>query len=413
MPGRVLALFSGQPAFAAPVHVGRPNIGNRARFLERVNDILDCRWLSNYGAYVQEFEREVARQAGTQHCIAVCNGTVALEIAARALDLEGEVIVPAFTFVATAHALQWQGIKPVFADIDPASHLIDPASVRKLVTPRTSAILGVHLWGRTCDVDALEAVAREHGLKLLFDAAHAFGCTRRGRRVGGHGQAEVFSFHATKFVNSLEGGAVVTNDGELARRIRLMKNFGFLGYDEVGYVGTNGKMNEVSAAMGLTSIEAMDEVIRLNRERYQRYLQALEGLPGLSLLRYDEAEQNNYQYVVLDVDPAACPLGRDDLLDVLWTENVQARRYFYPGCHRMEPYRSIAPDDASGLPNTERVAGRILLLPTGPSLEMDDIETIAWIIRLALREPRAVVERLRTTALPRHPRGAGRSGRTA
>ncbi len=402
-----LALLGGQPSFPAPVHVGRPNIGDRARLLERIEDILDRRWLSNNGTYVQAFEREVARLAGTRHCVAMCNGTVALEIAIRALELKGEVIVPAFTFVATPHALQWQEITPVFADIDPETHLIDPASVRGLVTPRTSAILGVHLWGQVCDVAALQHIADEHHLRLLFDAAHAFGCSAGGRPVGGAGAVEVFSFHATKFVNSLEGGAVVTDDDDLARRMRLMKNFGFRGYDDVGFVGTNGKMNEFSAAMGLTSLEAMPDFVAANRAHHLRYLRGLAGLPGLSVLRYRDLEATNCQYLVVELDPSACPLRRDELLDLLWSENVQARRYFYPGCHQMEPYRSNAPNARLWLPNTERVAERVLLLPTGPSLAPGDVDRICEVIALGLANAEAVAAALRTSTLPRHPRRAG------
>ena len=202
----------------------------------------------------------------------------------RALDLRGEVIVPAFTFIATAHALQWQQITPVFADVDPQTHLIDPSSAACLVTPRTSAILGVHTWGRCCDVEALSRLAARHRLHLLFDAAHAFGCGQDGRLVGSFGELEVFSFHATKFVNSLEGGAIVTNNDELAQKMRLMKNFGFLGYDNVGTIGTNGKMNEFSAAMGITSIESMDAFVTANRRNYERYTEELSAVPGVRVL---------------------------------------------------------------------------------------------------------------------------------
>src|SRR5438128_1354253 len=232
MPGPVmkqevdeLAIFGDLPAFAEKLHVGRPNIGNRERLLARINDLLDRRWLTNDGPYVQQLERNLADFLGVKHCIAMCNGTVALEIAIRALGLSGEVIVPSFTFIATAHALQWQEITPVFCDIDPSIHNIDPHSVEQMITPRTSGISGVHLWGRACDVLALTEIARRRNLKLLFDASHGLGCSHHGRMVGSFGNAEVFSFHATKFVNTLEGGAVVTNDDDLATKIRLMKNF--------------------------------------------------------------------------------------------------------------------------------------------------------------------------------------------
>src|SRR5580704_11466195 len=259
-----LALNSGRPAFSSPLHVGRPNIGNRERLLERINDLLDRRWLTNDGPYVQELESRIASFLGVKHCVAMCNATVALEIAIRGLGLSGEVIVPAYTFIATAHALQWQEITPVFCDIDPHTHTLDPGWVERMITPRTSGIVGVHLWGRPCNVEALEVIAREHDLRLLFDAAHAFGASHQGRMLGSFGAAEVFSFHATKFVNCGEGGAVVTNDDRLAQKMRLMRNFGFAGLDRVIYVGTNGKMSELSAAMGLTSLESVGEFVAAN-----------------------------------------------------------------------------------------------------------------------------------------------------
>jgi dTDP-4-amino-4,6-dideoxygalactose transaminase len=378
-----LAVHGGPPAFAEGVHVGRPNVGDRRRLLERIDGVLDRRWLSNGGPLVQELEARIAELAEVEHCVAMGNATVALEVAARALGLEGEVILPSFTFVATAHALRWQGITPVFCDIA-ADHCIDPARVEELITPRTSGLVGVHLWGRSCDVEALAELAERHRLKLLFDAAHAFGCTRRGRPIGGSGAAEVFSFHATKFVNSGEGGAVVTNDGALAERIRLMSNFGFSGYDRVVALGTNGKMSELAAAMGLTSLESMDEYAATNRANHRQYRRELAGLPGVEPMPYDESERCNYQYVVLEIDEARAGVGRDRLIEVLHAENVFARRYFYPGCHRMEPYRSELPDAAARLPRTERVAARVLVLPTGTAVGREEIAAICAILRLAL-----------------------------
>jgi dTDP-4-amino-4,6-dideoxygalactose transaminase len=393
-----LAILGGAPAFAEPLHVGRPNIGDRARLLERINDLLDRRWLTNDGVYVQQFERAVAERAGVRHCVAMCNATVALEIAVRALGMKGEVIVPAFTFVATAHALQWQEITPVFCDVDPRTHTLDPARVEELITPRTTGILGVHLWGRACPVDALAEIAARRGLRLLFDAAHAFGCTHRGRPVGGFGDAEVFSFHATKFLNSFEGGAVVTDDGDLAARVRLMKNFGFADYDEVVYVGTNGKMNEAAAAMGLTSLESMDEFVAVNRDNYACYAAGLEGTPGISLLRYDPAEASNYQYLVLEVDEAEAGIDRDTLQRVLHAENVLARRYFHPGVHRMEPYRSYFPQARLHLPQTERLTRRVLSLPTGTAVGAPEIAAVCAIIRAAVAGSAEIAERFRAAA---------------
>jgi dTDP-4-amino-4,6-dideoxygalactose transaminase len=304
------------------------------------------------------------------------------------------VIVPSLTFIATAHALQWQKITPVFCDVDEDTLCIDPRAVERLITPRTTGIMGVHIFGRPCDVDALQEIGSRRGLVLLFDAAHALGCANGRRMVGGFGQAEVFSFHATKFLSTGEGGAVVTNDDELAERIRLMQNFGFAGYDNVAYIGTNGKMTELSAAMGLTSLEAMDDIIAANRRNYLAYRDALAGVPGVSVMPYDERNRSNYQYVVLRVDAERAGASRDELIDVLHAENVLARRYFHPGCHRGEPYRSYFPNAGLLLPVTERVSETLMQLPTGTTIDETQIETIVGLMRFYLENAAAVRRRL-------------------
>jgi dTDP-4-amino-4,6-dideoxygalactose transaminase len=389
-----LAIFGNPPAFAEKLHVGRPNIGNRARFLERINDMLDRNWLTNDGPYVQEFEKRLADFVSVRHCVAMCNATVALEIAIRALGLSGEVIVPSFTFIATAHALQWQEITPVFCDIDPRTHNLDPAQVEKMITPRTTGIIGVHTWGRACDIDALQAIARRRNLQLLFDAAHAFACSYRGKLIGGFGRCEVFSFHATKFFNTFEGGAVLTNDDDLATKMRLMRNFGFLGNDNVIYIGTNGKMTEACAAMGLTSLESVGEFMETNRRNHYSYRRELAGVPGITLMAHDENERTNFQYIVLEIDEVAAGLSRDALVAVLSAENVLARRYFFPGCHRMEPYRSYFPHASLVLPETEKLCRRVLTLPNGTSVNEEIIAKICRIIALAVANAPAVRQRL-------------------
>jgi dTDP-4-amino-4,6-dideoxygalactose transaminase len=376
-----LAVLGGTPAFAQPLHVGRPNLGDRAQLYSRFDEMLDRKWLTNDGPFVNEFERRVAHYVGAKHCVAICNATIALEIAVRGLGLTGEVIVPSYTFVASAHALQWQEITPVFCDIDPKTHNLDPTQVERMITPRTSGILGVHLWGRAAAVEELDRIARRHGLALLFDAAHAFACSHRGRMIGSFGQCEVFSFHATKFLNSFEGGAVVTNDGHFAEKIRLMRNFGFNGLDKVIYLGTNGKMCEAAAAMGLNSLDSIDHFVGTNRRNYEAYAHALAGVDGLTLARYDAAERNNYQYVVVEVDADRFGLTRDELVVVLHRENVLARRYFFPGCHHMEPYRSYFPHVGLLLPETERLAARVCSFPTGTSVSERDIRVIGDLVR--------------------------------
>jgi dTDP-4-amino-4,6-dideoxygalactose transaminase len=373
-----LAINGAPPAFAEPLHVGRPNIGDPELFLRLTREMLDRRWLTNNGPLVLELEQRVASYLGVRHCVAMCNGTIALEIAIRALGMGGEVIVPSYTFIATAHALHWQGIVPVFADVDADSHNLDPDAVRRMITPRTTGIVGVHLWGRAAPTKELQAIADEHGLQLMFDAAHAFGCSQHGQMIGNFGRAEVLSFHATKFFNTFEGGAVVTNDDALADTMRLMRNFGFAGIDRVVAPGTNGKMPEVCAAMGLANLDCIDSVVEVNYRNYRAYQEALAGIAGLSILDFDETGKNNFQYVVLQVSED-CSVSRDHLIDALRAENVLARKYFWPGCHRMQPYRDLYPAAASSLESTEAVADRVIVLPTGTAVDVADIKVIGEI----------------------------------
>ena len=389
-----LAIFGGRPAFNNTLHVGRPNIGERHRLLDRINNLLDRRQLTNDGPFLREFECRISEIVGVRHCVAVCNGTVALEIAIRATGLAGEVIIPSLSFVAAAHALQWHKITPVFCDIDPQTHNLDPRRVEEMISSRTTGIIGVHLWGRPCNVDALVEIASRYKLKLLFDAAHAFRCSYNGRMIGSFGNAEVFSFHATKVFNTFEGGAVVTNDDELAAKSMLMRNFGFADYDAVVCLGTNGKMNEVSAAMGLTSLESLEEFIGVNYRNYKQYQHQLRNVAGVRLLRYDEMQWCNYQYLVLEIDDATIRIGRDQMQKILLAENVLARRYFYPGCHRMEPYRSLFPHAGHRLPATERLTSRVLCLPTGTSVGPSEINGICQIIRLVVAHGRELKDRL-------------------
>lgn len=388
-----LALLGGRPAFAEGLHVGRPNVPRgaaRVRFLKRMAEILDRQWLTNHGPVVSEFEQEIARLTGARHAIAVCNATQGLQVAAKACELTGEVIAPAFTFIATAHALNWIGLQPVFADVDPATHTIDPKQIEKLITPRTSAIVATHLWGRPCAVEQIEKIARWHELPVIYDAAHAFGCSHRGQMIGSFGNAEVFSFHATKFINCGEGGAITTNDDELAARMKRLVNFGFEGFDRVVDAGTNAKMSEAAAALGLAGLEMMDEIIETNRKNHAAYQAGLDDLPGVRLLPNDEREARNYQYVVIEIEASQAGLSRDQLRDVLWAEGIMARRYFSPGCHRMEPYLTERAERHlhQSLPVTERLAESVLTLPTGTSVGEEEIARICHIIRFSCEHVR-------------------------
>jgi dTDP-4-amino-4,6-dideoxygalactose transaminase len=304
--------------------------------------------------------------------------------------MTGEIILPSFTFIATAHSIKWQGINSVFCDIDSKTHNLDPEKIEELITPHTSGIIGVHVWGRPCAIKALTDIARKHQLKLIFDAAHAFGGSYDGTMIGNFGDAEVFSFHATKFFNTFEGGAIVTNNDDLAAKIRLMKNFGFSGYDNVIHIGTNGKMSEFSAAMGLTGLENIQQFIRKNYKNYKDYQNNLQEIPGIQLQEYNETEQCNYQYIILEIDEDLAHISRDRILEILHKENILARRYFFPGCHNMEPYKSINPDAGKKLPETERLIKKVLLLPTGTSMNKKSVKCVCQLIGFIVDNAREI-----------------------
>jgi dTDP-4-amino-4,6-dideoxygalactose transaminase len=396
----MLAIESGRPRFDQPLHVGRPNLCDTRRLSERFEGILQRRWFTNDGPVVREFEQKIVDLTGVRHCITMCNATVALEIAIRALGFRGEVIVPSYTFIATAHALQWQEITPVFADIDPNTYNIDPGCLDRLITPRTTGIIGVHVFGRPCNTQAIETFAQRHGLKVMYDAAHAFGCSHENKMIGNFGECEVLSFHATKFLNSFEGGAILTNNDDLADKVRLMRNFGFTGYDQVIYLGTNGKMTEVCAAMGLTSVEGVEDLIRVNRCNYEQYRAQLQRIPSLSLIDYTTTEKRNYHYIVVQVDDSRSPLNRDELVAVLHAENVLARKYFWPGCHRMQPYKALFPNAYLLLPNTELRSAQVMVLPTGQGVSQDNIAAICEIISSALGQASKVRRLLGPKRMP-------------
>lgn len=392
-----LAVFGGSPACATPLHVGRPQPVSRTGLYARLDAMLERNWLTNDGPFVREFEARIAGLLGVPHCVAVSSGTLGLEIALRAAAVEGEVILPSFTFAATAHAVAWIGLKPVFCDIDRETHALDPDRVERLITPRTGAILGVHMWGQACAIDRLAEIAAEHGIPLLFDAAHAFGNSHRGRALGTYGTAEVVSFHATKAINTFEGGAVLTADDGIAERARRMRNFGSHDGDAPAVVGTNAKMCEAAAAMGLTMLEDVDHVFAANRATHERYAGRLAGIPGVRLFPFDRGSISNYQYTVVEIDPAAAGISRDGVMRVLHAEHVLARRYFHPGCHRLEPYRSDSPAHDPHLPATDWLCDRVLCLPTGGRMSEADVDAVADLLAFAQAHGPAIARRLGAT----------------
>ncbi|NQV25886.1 MAG: aminotransferase class I/II-fold pyridoxal phosphate-dependent enzyme [Rhodopirellula sp.] len=377
------AIFGGSAEFPQPLHVGRPNIGSRSSLFRRINEILDRNWLTNDGPMDREFEQRLRDLTGASNCIAVSNATLGLQLLCHALNLTGEIIIPSFTFAASAHAFLWQGITPVFCDVKPGTFHLDVDQLESLRTDRTSAVLGVHTWGQACDTEAVTAFAAAHDLRVIFDAAHAIGCEHEGKPIGTFGDAEVFSFHATKCVNSFEGGAITTSNDDLAERLRLMRNFGFRGNDNVISIGINAKMNEVCAAMGQTSLDAYDEFVAHNQENARAFAEGLAPITGIDLFEPRPGQRHNWQYIVSLIDEPRFGLTRDELVAVLSAENVLARRYFYPGCHRIEPYRSLFPNAGDSLPNTEHVCENVLVLPTGTQLDATEARRICELMSFA------------------------------
>lgn len=380
-----LALFGGQSTwFDQDLCVNRPVIGDRQAYLQRVNHILDSHILTNGGPQVREFEKKLAEYLQVKHCITTCNGTMALQLIMHALNLQGEVIVPSFTFIATAHAALWQGLKPIFCDIDKNSHLIDVDACESLITDKTTAILGVHLWGRACEHNDLQSLASKYDLKLIYDAAHAFGSKYNGTMVGNLGDAEAFSFHSTKVFHSFEGGAVTTNSDEIALKIRRLRNFGFVDYDCVDGLGINAKMSEVCAAMGVVNLEGFGEFLNRNKRIYEQYKSQLKQIKGLTLLPLGESEDNNFQYIVIEIDQQQTGLSRDEMVKILHAERVMARRYFYPGCHRMQPYINMPDCAPQELVNTEALCNNVMILPGGPSMTLKAVNQIGELLNFII-----------------------------
>jgi dTDP-4-amino-4,6-dideoxygalactose transaminase len=367
--------------FKKTFHVGRPNIPQKSKLLSKFSEVLDSEWLTNNGPMVTQLEHKIQRYLGVKHCVCVCNATIGLELLQRALDLKGEVIIPSFTFIATANSLRWQKIKPVFCDIKADTHLIDPDCIEELITEKTSAILAVPIWGQACNYNKLVKIAKKHKLKLIFDSAHAFGCKVGEKFIGGFGDAEVFSFHATKVFSTGEGGAITTNSDELAEKLRFMRNFGFDGFDRTIGLGTNAKMSEFAAAYGLASLEELESVINFNKNNYTTYIKEFENLDEIEFLKYSSKNSSNYQYIVAIISE----LYRDNLVEFFHNEKILVRKYFYPGCHKLEPYFSDTRYMNCVLPKTDNISSKVIVFPNGKQLTKSDISLFSQKTKLFLQ----------------------------
>ncbi|MAE51804.1 MAG: aminotransferase [Micavibrio sp.] len=349
-----------------PIYVVRPNLPPFEEFTRAVKTAWDRRWLTNGGALHQELETALEKRFGGLQVSLFNNATIGLMAACAALDLKGEVITTPFSFIATAHSLLWNSLTPVFVDIDPHSLNIDPAKVEAAITDKTSAIMAVHCYGHPCDVEAIEAIAKKHNLKVIYDAAHAFDLECHCGNILQHGDISVLSFHATKVFNTFEGGAIVCKDPALKTRIEQFKNFGIVDDEHIGQTGLNGKMSEAHAAMGLAQLPHMDEY-RKGRARVDAlYRCELADVKGIKLL-HSGAKTPNYAYFpVLITDE--CPISRDALYDLLKDHNIIARRYFYPLISDFPMYQALPSSAPDNLPIAQKASSQILCLPIYPDL---------------------------------------------
>ena len=370
--------------FEKPIYVARPFLPPLEEFCQGLEEIWESRWLTNNGPILQRFTKELSSFFETNNLCVFNNGTLALQLALQGMGISGEVITTPFTFVATTHALFWNKIRPVFVDIEPEYYSIDPEKIEAAITPWTTAILAVHVFGYPCKLNALADIARRHNLKLIYDAAHVFGVKVGNKSIADFGDLSMFSFHATKSFHSLEGGMLIFREAGLKGVFDYLKNFGFKNEFEVVMPGTNAKMNEMQALMGIQVLKYVDEIIQKRAKINDLYRHLLKEVPGIRLVPgLSPTVRLNHVYMPIEVDEQEFGMSCDALYEKLKEYNVFSRRYFYPLICDYACYRSVAIKDP--LTVARRAADRILTLPIYDSLGLSDVETICEII-ISLQE---------------------------
>jgi dTDP-4-amino-4,6-dideoxygalactose transaminase len=365
--------------FEKPINVTKPFLPPLEEFCQGLEEIWETRWLTNNGPILQRFTQALSNFFETDNICLFNNGTLALQIALQGMGISGEVITTPFTFVATTHSLFWNKIRPVFVDIEPEYYTLDPEKVEAAITPWTTAILAVHVYGHPCKLNALADIARRHNLRLIYDAAHAFGTKIRNKPIADFGDLSMFSFHSTKLFHSIEGGMLIFRETGLKSLFDYLKNFGFKNEVEVVMPGTNAKMNEMQALMGIQVLKYLEEIIEKRARVTDIYRKKLKEVPGIRLVPSLSSDISyNYAYMPIEVDELEFGMSRDALYEKLQEWNVFTRRYFYPLVCDYPCYRSISVNGS--LTVARRVAERILTLPIYDSLELSDVETICEII---------------------------------
>lgn len=362
-----------------PIYVTQPYLPPLDEFVPYLQEIWDNKILTNGGPFHQQLESALCDYLGVKHLALFSNGTLGLVTALQALRVTGEVITTPYSFVATAHSLLWNGIKPVFVDVDPVSLNLDPAKIEAAITPHTTAIMPVHCYGHPCDVNAIQKIADNYNLRVIYDAAHAFGVRDDGGSILRHGDLSVLSFHATKVFNTFEGGAIICPDAKTKQRIDHLKNFGFV--DEVTVVapGINGKMSEINAAFGMLQLQHIDKALELRAAIDANYRRQLSGVKGVHCLPDAGQKASNYSYFPLLVQPDY-PLSRDALYQKLKDHGVNARRYFYPLISDFPMYRGLPSAQHGNLPVASDAAAKVLCLPIYPALTEEDLQRVVDII---------------------------------
>lgn len=358
------------------ITVTSPLLPDLDEFVASLKDIWDKRWITNNGEYHQRLEKALSDYLKVPYVSLFTNGTLPLITALLALRITGEVITTPYSFVATTHALWWNGVKPVFVDIDPATGNLDPEKIEAAITPQTTAIMPVHVYGQPCRTDEIQAIADKYGLKVIYDAAHAFGVEVNGESILSAGDLSTLSFHATKVFNTIEGGAMVMKDAKTKQRIDYLKNFGFANEVEVVAPGINSKMDEVRAAYGLLNLQLVDKAIEARHQVAVRYREALKNVEGITVWQDMPGVRHNYSYFPIFVDEKKYGMTRDELYFKMKSHNVYGRRYFYPLISTFSTYRGLPSANRDNLPNAYRMADEVICLPMFHSLTNEDIERV-------------------------------------
>jgi len=363
-----------------PVYVTQPNLPSMDEFVVLLEDIWESKWLTNNGKYHRQLEEALAEYLGVKYISLFANGTLALIVALQVLHISGEVITTPYSFVATTHALWWNGIKPVFVDIEPEYCNLDPEKVEAAITPKTTAILPVHVYGNPVEVEKIQQIADIYGLKVIYDAAHSFGVKVHGTDIVNYGDLSILSFHATKPYNTIEGGAIICHDEKTKKRIDYLKNFGFAGETKVIAPGINAKMNEIQAAFGLLQLKNYEKQIEERRKIVRKYRELIKGKEGIRFLEDIPGVKHNYAYFPIFVDASKYGVSRDKLYDELKKRNIYGRRYFYPLISKFSPYHALDSAKDENIPVANRIAEEVICLPIYPGLLPGDLERVVSVI---------------------------------